>query len=123
MLLAPLGARSTAAGGVLVVSNLVLAGGLFVLAAAEGPVSLFGAWAILGIGMTLGLYDSGLATLTALYGREARGAITGITLIAGFASTVSWPLSSVLNLVVGWPRPALFGQCSTCSSDSHSIGS
>jgi MFS family permease len=87
---------------VLVLSNLVLAAGLFVLAAAAGPISLFGAWGILGIGMALGLYDAGFATLTALYGREARGAITGITLIAGFASTVSWPLSSVLNSAVGW---------------------
>src|SRR5207248_3539420 len=49
-----------------------------------------------------GLYDAAFATLTALYDREARGPITGITLIAGFASTVGWPLSSVLNDIFGW---------------------
>src|SRR5947209_2714401 len=32
-------------------------------------------------------------TLTRLYGHDARSAITGITLIAGFASTIGWPLS------------------------------
>ncbi len=88
--------------GVLVLSNLVLAAGLLALAAAHGPVSLFAAWAMLGVGMALGLYDAAFATLTSLYGNEARGPITGITLIAGFASTVSWPLSSLLNHAVGW---------------------
>lgn len=88
--------------GVLVFSNVVLAAGLAALACASGPVSLFAAWAILGIGMALGLYDAGFATLTALYGADARGSITGITLLAGFASTLSWPLSSLLNDAAGW---------------------
>lgn len=88
--------------GVLVFSNVVLAAGLAALACASGPVSLFAAWAILGIGMALGLYDAGFATLTALYGADARGSITGITLLAGFASTLSWPLSSFLDDAAGW---------------------
>jgi MFS family permease len=93
--------------GVLVLSNLVLAGGLVALAAATGAVTLFAAWAVLGIGMALGLYDAGFATLTALYGRAARGPITGITLFAGFASTVSWPLSALLNDLLGWRETCL----------------
>jgi MFS family permease len=88
--------------GVLMLSNVVLAAGLIALASAHGPVSLFSAWAILGIGMALGLYDAAFATLTALYGTDARGPITGITLFAGFASTLSWPLSSLLDDVAGW---------------------
>ena len=88
--------------GVLVLSNVVLASGLAALACASGPVSLFGAWGILGIGMALGLYDAGFATLTALYGADARAPITGITLLAGFASTLSWPLSSLLDDATGW---------------------
>ena len=93
---------------VLMLSNLVLGAGLAGLALAHGPVGLAGAWAVLGIGMALGLYDAGFATLTALYGREARGPITGITLIAGFASTVGWPLSALLNDYLGW-RGACLG--------------
>jgi MFS family permease len=93
--------------GLLVLSNLVLAAGLVALAAATGAVTLFAAWAVLGIGMALGLYDAGFATLTALYGRAARGPITGITLFAGFASTVSWPLSAVLNDLLGWRETCL----------------
>jgi MFS family permease len=93
--------------GVLVLSNVVLAGGLIALAAATGPAGLFGAWAVLGIGMALGLYDAGFATLTALYGRNSRSAITGITLFAGFASTLSWPVSSFLNDAMGWRQTCL----------------
>ena len=93
--------------GVLALSNVVLAAGLIALAAANGAVVLFAAWAVLGIGMTLGLYDAGFAALTALYGRNARGPITGITLIAGFASTLSWPLSTFLNDALGWRETLL----------------
>ena len=94
--------------GVLVLSNIVLGAGLLWLAFAQGPVGLAGAWAVLGIGMALGLYDAAFATLTALFGREARRPITGITLIAGFASTVGWPLSALLNENFGW-RGACLG--------------
>ena len=93
--------------GVLVFSNIVLACGLVVLAAAHGVALLALAWVILGIGMALGLYDAGFAALTALYGTGARGPITGITLIAGFASTVSWPLSTFLNDTLGWRETVL----------------
>ncbi len=94
--------------GVLMLSNLVLAAGLVWLGLAGGPIALAGAWAVLGLGMALGLYDPAFAALTAIYGREARSAITGITLIAGFASTVGWPLSAWLDHAFGW-RGACLG--------------
>jgi MFS family permease len=109
--LGPMIGRAIDRGGgreVLALSNLVLAAGLAWLGLAGGPVSLAGAWSVLGIGMALGLYDPAFATLTAIYGREARSAITGITLVAGFASTVGWPLSTLLNDSFGW-RAACFG--------------
>ena len=87
---------------VLCLSNLLFAAGLALLAAAHGPVLLAVAWLVLGAGMAFGLYDSAFATLAGLYGRDARGAITGITLIAGFASTVGWPLTTLLDDAVGW---------------------
>ena len=93
--------------GVLTLSSLVLAAGLIGLAAAVGPLSLFGAGAVLGVGMALGLYDAAFAALTTFYGDEAGGPITGITLIAGFASTVSCPLSSLLNHALGWRETCL----------------
>ncbi|HEY3642293.1 MAG TPA: MFS transporter [Xanthobacteraceae bacterium] len=88
--------------GVLALSNLVLAAGLVLLALTQGVVSLVAAWMVLGVGMAMGLYDPAFATLAGLYGRAARGPITGITLIAGFASTVGWPLSALLDAHFGW---------------------
>ena len=87
---------------VLVGSNLMFAAGLGGLAMAQGPWGLFAAWLLIGVGMGSGLYEAGFASLVRLYGRDARDAITGITLIAGFASTVGWPLSAALEIGIGW---------------------
>ena len=92
---------------VLVASNIVFAIGLVVLGASNGFTVQCAAWVVLGIGMGLGLYDSAFATLAGIFGRDARGPITGITLIAGFASTVGWPLSALLDAQLGW-RGACF---------------
>jgi MFS family permease len=48
------------------------------------------------------LYDAAFATLAALGRTEARRAITHLTLIAGFASTIFWPLTGWLLEVLGW---------------------
>jgi predicted MFS family arabinose efflux permease len=87
---------------VLCMSNLVLAGGLASLGASISIWMMAAAWLLLGIGMGLGLYDAAFGALGRIYGSEARPAITGITLIAGFASTVSWPLSSLGLEAIGW---------------------
>ena len=87
---------------VLALSNLVFAAGLLLLAAATGIAGLSVAWFVLGIGMALGLYDAAFATLAGLYRSEARGAITGITLLAGFASTIGWPTTALLTDELGW---------------------
>ncbi|HSF64194.1 MAG TPA: MFS transporter [Paracoccaceae bacterium] len=104
------GARIDRLGGrgVLMLSNLVFAAGLGVLAMASAPGLLFAGWAIIGLGMGIGLYEAGFATLAGIYGKDARGPITGITLIAGFASTVGWPLSGVMLATWGW-REACVG--------------
>lgn len=92
-----LGGRS-----VLSASNIVLAGGLSLLGLSSSVPMLCVAWLLLGIGMGMGLYDAAFAALGRIYGVEARPSITGITLIAGLASTVGWPLSSWLLNQYGW---------------------
>ena len=81
---------------VLTVSSLVFAVGLATLGAAQETVTLFAGWLVIGIGMAMGLYEAAFSALAHLYGRDARASITGITLIAGFASTVGWPASALL---------------------------
>jgi MFS family permease len=105
----PVGRLIDRQGGriLLAASNLVIAAGLVILAAAHGIIGLVIAWAVLGVGIGMGLYDPAFAALTWLYGREARSAITGITLIAGFASTIGWPLSAVLLHEFGWRAACL----------------
>ncbi|MBW8269870.1 MFS transporter, partial [Caldovatus aquaticus] len=88
--------------GVLVASSFVLAAGLALLGLLPGIAGWCAGWAVLGLGMAMGLYDAAFATLGRLYGREARRPITQVTLIAGFASTVGWPVSTALLPQLGW---------------------
>ncbi|AHY42894.1 MFS transporter [Stutzerimonas decontaminans] len=92
---------------VLALSSVIFAVGLAMLGFANGPLMLWVGWLVIGIGMALGLYESAFSTLTGIYGRDARGAITGITLLAGFASTVCWPISGWLNAEFGWRATCL----------------
>jgi MFS family permease len=87
---------------VLSLSNLVLAAGLVLLGFSTSIPLLVAAWLLLGVGMGAGLYDAAFAALGRIYGHAARGSITGITLIAGFASTVGWPLSAWGLQTIGW---------------------
>ena len=88
--------------GVLMASNGVMALGLVAMALSQGVFTLLLAWLITGIGMAMGLYDAAFATLGRLLGRSARSSITGVTLLAGFASTIGWPLTALLESEFGW---------------------
>eukprot|EP01036_Dinobryon_divergens_P037983 gene37983-49785_t len=87
---------------ILIASNLVFAAGLAALSQASSTVHVFAAWALMGLAMGSGLYEAAFATVVRLHGQDARRAITGITLFAGLASTVGWPLSAYLEGTVGW---------------------
>lgn len=88
-------------------SSVVLAGGLAMLGLVQGLAGLCAAWLVLGVGTAMGLYTPAFATLSRLYGLDARGPITGVTLFAGFASTIGWPLSAFMLDRYGW-REACF---------------
>lgn len=88
--------------GVLCASNVIFAAGLALLGASGGAITMFIAWLVIGIGMSAGLYEAAFATLARIYGADARRSITGITLIAGFASTICWPLSAWMDATIGW---------------------
>jgi predicted MFS family arabinose efflux permease len=108
VLSAVIGPRAGAAidrfGGrpVLMMTNAVFASGLVAMAAAQNTTSLFAAWLLMGVGMSGGLYEAAFSSLVRLYGPRSRGAISGVTLFGGFASTVGWPLSAWLEAHFGW---------------------
>jgi MFS family permease len=113
-LLGPLAGRTIDRYGgrdVLAATNLIFAAGLVLLSFANEPAGLVAGWLVIGVGMGFGLYEAAFATVAGLYGREARSAITGITLFAGFASTVGWPVSASLIDHLGW-RGALLAWAS-----------
>ncbi|MBI5262235.1 MAG: MFS transporter [Bradyrhizobium sp.] len=87
---------------VLSISNLTIAAGLVLLGFSYSVPVMAVAWLLLGIGMAAGLYDAAFAALGRIYGDDARGSITGITLMAGFASTVGWPLTAWGLAHIGW---------------------
>ena len=99
-----IGRQIDAAGGrqVLCGSNLILAAGLALLACSYSVPVMVVAWLLLGLGMGLGLYDAAFAALGQIYGDTARRSITGITLLAGFASTIGWPLTAWGLDTIGW---------------------
>ena len=92
---------------VLALGAAILALGLVLIGSAQSIAWYFVGWAVLGMGMGAGLYDAAFATLGGIYGKDARTAITGVTLFGGFASTVCWPLSAFLLQHLNW-RAACF---------------
>ncbi len=98
------GRRIDRAGGrgVLAASCVVMAAGLVMLALSHGLALWYAGWMVLGAGMALGLYDAAFATIGVLFGHDSGRAIMGVTLIAGFASSVFWPLGTALEARWGW---------------------
>src|SRR4051812_41937530 len=88
--------------GALLASIVVMAFGQIVLAVSNGLAVWYLGWTIIGIGMSMGLYDAAFATVGGLLGKEAGSTITGITLFAGFASTVFWTLGAALIGALDW---------------------
>lgn len=75
---------------------------LFALSKAEGLVSYYAAMIVLEVVSTLVLYDAAFTALTQAHGASARRAISKLTLIGGFASTLFWPLTTALLAQVDW---------------------
>jgi predicted MFS family arabinose efflux permease len=92
---------------VLLVSSLCFAAGLAGIGLAPVLPVYLAAWAVIGVGMGTGLYDAVFAALGRMYGADARGPITNLTLFGGFASTVCWPLSAFMIDHVGWRTACL----------------
>lgn len=87
---------------VLPIGTLAFAIGLALLATATSTPQLFIAWVFMGIGGSMGNYDAAFATAVNFFGNKSNGVIAGITVFAGFSSTISWPLTQALFEAFGW---------------------
>ncbi|MGO4407836.1 MFS transporter [Bosea sp. RAF48] len=75
---------------------------LLALAEARGMVGYVLAMVALQAVTTAVFYDAAFAALTQARGSQARRAISQLTLIGGFASTLFWPLTSSLLAILDW---------------------
>lgn len=87
---------------VLTGSAVLGAAALALLANASTLWQFYAAWFAIGIAMSGALYEPCFAFLTRTMGDRARKSITLVTLIAGFAGTVSFPGVHALLLVTDW---------------------
>jgi len=87
---------------VLMLSNVFFAISLIILGFAQDVWGLVAAYAFMGVGLALGLFEVAFAALVRLFGRDARNTITGITLLAGFASFAGWTISVYIQNEFDW---------------------
>ena len=76
--------------------------GLILLATASETNQLFVAWFLIGIGGSMGNYDAAFATAVNFFGNKSNQVIAGITVFAGFSSTISWPVTTFLEQTYDW---------------------
>jgi hypothetical protein len=98
MLLDRLGARR-----VMVAGSVAAALGLFLAGRVATPLQLYAAWIFIGATMAATLYQAAFAAVTAAFGAgAARRGIAVVAFAGGLASTVFWPLTSLLAEALGW---------------------
>lgn len=82
--------------------SMLSALGLGVLAAAPNLAVYAMAFCLLEVVGVLVLYSAAFSCLAQFDGLNARRSITHLTLIAGFASTIFWPLTGWMAEAIGW---------------------
>jgi MFS family permease len=87
---------------VMTVGSLIGALGLTLIVQATSRPAYLAVWMVLGVAMSANLYDAAFASLGRIFGTAARRPITALTLVGGFASTVSWPATHFLIGGLGW---------------------
>ena len=101
---APVGMLIDRFGGRVIMSlgSLIGAFVLVLMSAAHTVAAFYIAWAVLGVAAAMLLYEPAFAVIYASFESNARKALTVLTLVAGFASTVFWPLTQALVSALGW---------------------
>ena len=97
-------------GGRMVLSagSLLAAGALLATATVDSVFAYATCSALLGIAAAMTLYDAAFPALVEAAGAQGRRAITLVTFMGGFASSVSWPLTAALCDKFGWRATYVF---------------
>ena len=90
-------------GGLMMASASVLGGCcLMLLSQVQLIWQFYLLWAVIGVCMAGSLYEPCFALITRARGENAKRAITFVTLVAGFAGTISFPVAHNLAEAFGW---------------------
>lgn len=90
-------------GRLVLSGGAVLAGlGMLAWSQATAPWMLYACWAALGASMAMLLYEPAFMVVTKRYPTRFREAITHLTLVGGFASTLCYPAVAALIGGLGW---------------------
>lgn len=87
---------------VMAAGSVICAAALAGLASSVGPMTWVAAWAVAGIALPMMLFSAGFAALAQALGSKSRAAMTVLSLITGFTSTIGWPLTVWLGEAIGW---------------------
>lgn len=105
----PVGIAIDRFGGcwIMVLGSVLAATGLWAMASANSFGGYLTAWSIVGLAMSLTLYEAAFATLNRAVLTDAAKAISTVTLLGGLASTAFWPLTEALASQLGWRETLL----------------
>lgn len=87
---------------VMALGSLLGAASCALWAVVQSPWMLYTAMALAGVASAMSLYEPAFAILTKRYPLRYRDGITTLTLVAGFASTLSFPALAALVDALGW---------------------
>ena len=107
----PLYGRLVDAGkGAFMMTSAAVMGGIcmILLSLVEQLWQFYLLWGVIGVCMAGSLYEPCFALITRARGGEAKRAIIFVTLVAGFAGTVSFPVAHSLVQAFGWRITVVF---------------
>ena len=90
------------AGRVMSIGSICAAVALIVCALAGNTIAFLAGMVLVELASAFVLYSTAFAFLAQTTGPQAQRSITYLTLIAGFASTIFWPLTSTMLVVMDW---------------------
>jgi MFS family permease len=90
------------AGRLMVLGSIAASGALLICAFAPGRIGFALGVLAMQVASCFVLYSTAFVMIVQLGGRNAARSITHLTLIAGFASTLFWPLTTALHEHLGW---------------------
>jgi len=107
----PLYGRLIDAGkGALMMTAATVLGGccMMLLTQVEYRWQFYLIWAVIGMCMSGSLYEPCFAMITRARGEQAKRSIIFVTLVAGFAGTISFPVAHGIASAFGWRAAVLF---------------